>query len=175
MAIKNPFKSSVTKEDFDKIKVAFNKIKDQMDEHLEGINENTNEIQSNYEYFHHLESKLDKLTEKIETLMLRFNELDPGDKAEGKIELSYDEKKVFLAIYKYSTTEKFITYSDISKKLNLPLSLVRFYVTNLIEKGVPIVKKYQHREILVSLDPAFREAQTKENLVNINESITRYI
>jgi predicted transcriptional regulator len=171
----NPFKVGVKKEDFEKIKDAFGKIKEDLDEHLEGINQNTNEIESNYEYLCRLEARLDAMNEKLETLMLRFHEIDQEHKAEGKIELSYEEKKIFLAIYKYSSENKFVSYSEIAKRLNLPHSLVRFYITNLIEKGIPIVKKYQNREILVNLDPAFREAQAKENLVNINESITRYI
>ena len=99
-----------------------------------------------------------------------------GDAAgQGKIDLSYEEKKVFLAIYKYSTSKTFVSYSDIARRLGLPISLVRFYVTNLIEKNVPIVKKYRNREVLVSLEEEFREQQAKENIVNINETITRYI
>jgi len=170
----NLFKNSI-REDLTNIKKALVRTKEGLDQHLDTINQNTNEIQSNYEYLTRLEAKLEAVNEKLETLMLRLNEIDTGDKAEGKIDLGYDEKKIFLAIYKYSTTERFVSYADVAKRLNMPLSLVRFYITNLIEKGVPIVKKYQHREILVSLDPVFREAQAKENLVNINESITKYI
>ena len=83
--------------------------------------------------------------------------------------------KVFLVVYKYTTSKNFITYAEIAKKLNIPISMARFYVTNLIEKNIPIVKSYRNREIYVGLDEEFREKQAKENIVNINETITKYI
>lgn len=174
MAFPNPFRNLVRKEQFEKVKHAFLKIKDDLEEHLDGINQNTNEIQSNYEYLCKLGQKLDAIKERLEAVQVRLNELDTGEKP-GRIDLSHEEKKVFLTIYKYSTPKRFISYSDVSKKLGIPISLVRFFITNLIEKDVPIVKKYRNREVLVGLDDEFRELQAKENIVNINESITRYI
>jgi len=149
--------------------------RDELDDHLDSINQNTNEIQSNYEYMCRLEAKMDKICERLATLQIRLNELDQGNDKPARINLSYEEKKVFLAIYKYSSEKEFISYGSIGKRLSIPISLVRFYITNLIEKDVPIIKKYRNREVLVSLDAEFREEQAKENIVNINESITSYI
>ena len=39
------------------------RIKEEFDEHLGSINENTNEIQANYEYLCNTDSKIDKLNE----------------------------------------------------------------------------------------------------------------
>ncbi len=175
MAITNPFKSSLSGDELERIKKAFKTIRENLDEHLDGINQNANEIESNYEYLCRLEAKLDALSERLDAIQLRLSEMEPNSKPMGKIDLSYEEKKVFLAIYKYASAKNFISYSEISKRLGLPISLVRFFVTNLIEKNVPIVKKYNNREVLVSLDEEFRQVQAKENIVNINESITRYI
>ncbi len=159
----------------DEIKKAFSRVKEDMDVLLDGINQNTNEIQSNYEYLCKLETKIEQLKEKVEALQIRLNELDDSSLKNQKIDLTYEEKKIFLVVYKYTTSKHFITYSDIAKKLNIPVSLVRFYVTNLIEKNVPIIKKYRNREVYVGLDEEFREKQAKDNIVNINESITKYI
>ncbi|MBW2988202.1 hypothetical protein DRJ48_02880 [Candidatus Woesearchaeota archaeon] len=175
MAIPNPFKGYVRIEELEKIKASFKKIREDLDEHLEAINQNTNEIQSNYEYITWIEAKLDAINEKLEALQLKLSEIDQGKARTTKIDLSHEEKKVFLAIYKYSDSRRFISYSEIGKRLGLPISLVRFYITNLIEKNIPIIKKYKNREVLVSLDPEFRELQAKANIVNINESITRFI
>ena len=47
---------------------ALNGIKKELGEHLQAINENTNEIQSNYEYFNRIENKINKLTERIDQI-----------------------------------------------------------------------------------------------------------
>ena len=52
------------------LKQAFLKIKREFEEHLQAINENTNEIQSNYEYFCEVDGKMDKLAERIEKIQL---------------------------------------------------------------------------------------------------------
>ncbi len=175
MVITSPFGGFVRKEELDKIRTSFKRVREELNEHLDAINQNTNEIQANYEYLCRIEAKLDAIAEKVEHIQLRLNELGAAPKIKQKINLSYEEKRVFLAIYKYSSYEEFISYVDLARKLEMTVSLVRFYVTNLIEKGVPIVKKYINREVLVSLDKEFRELQAKENIVNINENITRYI
>ena len=77
--------------------------RDELDDHLDSINQNTNEIQSNYEYMCRLEAKMDKICERLATLQIRLNELDQGNDKPARINLSYEEKKVFLAIYKYSS------------------------------------------------------------------------
>jgi len=161
--------------DSKKIKEAFRKIKEEMDMLLDGINQNTNEIESNYEFLCRLEEKVDQVNEKMEKIHLRFNEIEESSTNPEKIDLTYEEKKVFLVVYKYSNAKNFITYSEIAKKLNIPISMARFYVTNLIEKNIPIVKKYRNREVYVGLDEEFREKQAKANVVNINETITKYI
>ena len=47
-----------------------NGIKRQFEEHLQAINENTNEIQSNYEYLSEMESKINKMAERIDQIQL---------------------------------------------------------------------------------------------------------
>ncbi|MEK6828081.1 MAG: hypothetical protein AABX78_01910, partial [Nanoarchaeota archaeon] len=48
----------------------FIKIKQEFEEHLQAINENTNEISANYEYICELESKLDKLSERVDQIQM---------------------------------------------------------------------------------------------------------
>lgn len=57
------------------IRVSFSKIKEEMEEHLQTINESTDEIQQNYEYLMDLEKKMDKLSEKVEQIQLMVKEL----------------------------------------------------------------------------------------------------
>jgi predicted nucleic acid-binding Zn-ribbon protein len=48
------------------IKKAFDKVKEEMTDHLDSINSNTNEINANSTYIKELEKMIQKLNEKID-------------------------------------------------------------------------------------------------------------
>ncbi len=163
-----------------KLKNAFNTIKEEFEEHLGSINENTNEIQANYEYLCNIDSKIDKLNEKIEDLQLFINRLATKDykkhnekQVYNHIFLTTREKEVFLALYTMAEEKGPITYKVISRRIGLTEFMVREYVTNLIEKGIPVIKKYVNQEVYLDIDQKFRHMQAKENLVDINESMAK--
>ena len=162
---------SITK----KIKRSFSGIKKELNEHLDAINENTNEIQSNYEVLLKLESKIDKIENKlneIESFIKQFKSqnvyfLEDENNTFTIIPLNETEKKVFRLIYELEAEHVKITYQKIADSLGASTSLAREYVVSLIEKGVPIMKNYFDQQIFLSLEPKFRELQTKKNIVNI--------
>ena len=162
------------------LKKAFNKIKEEFEEHLGSINENTNEIQANYEYLCNVDSKIDKLNEKIEDLQLFINRLVAKDDKKHNEEpvythifLTTKEKEVFLALYTMAEEKGPITYKAISRRIGLTEFMVREYIVNLIEKGIPVIKKYVNQEVYLDIDQKFRHMQAKENLVDINESMAK--
>lgn len=55
-----------------RVRVSFSKIKEELEDHLLAINENTNEIASNYEYICMLESKIERLTQRVDVLQLKL-------------------------------------------------------------------------------------------------------
>ena len=57
------------------LKDAFGKIKEEFEEHLQAINENADEIQLSYEYITQMETKVDKLTAKMEELQLMMRQM----------------------------------------------------------------------------------------------------
>ena len=163
-----------------RLKKAFNTIKEEFEEHLSSINENTNEIQANYEYLCNIDSKIDKLNEKIEGIQLFIkhftNEktIDDSKKQDyNHIFLTTREKEVFLALYTLAEEKGPITYKAIARRIGLTEFMVREYIINLIEKGIPVVKRYVNQEVYLDIDQKFRHMQAKENLVDINESMTR--
>jgi len=106
-----------------RLKKAFNTIKEEFEEHLGSINENTNEIQANYEYLCNIDSKIDKLNEKIEEIQLFIkylaNEKNRDDKKKpthNHIFLTTREKEVFLALYTMAEEKGPITYKAISRR-----------------------------------------------------------
>ncbi len=52
------------------LKSSFSRIKSEFDEHREAINQNTNEIQHNYEFLCKLDSKIERLNERIDELTM---------------------------------------------------------------------------------------------------------
>lgn len=157
------------------LKVSFSKIKEEMDIHLDSINENTNEINANFEHVARLEDKVDKLNERIDELHMLFSSLT-GNKPVvkeiefEKIKLSTREQEVFLTLY---TSQHELTYYDISRKLGLTPDLVEKYVKMMLEKGVPIIRKLTENKVFLMVDDEFKNLQTKENVLKINENISQ--
>ncbi|MCX6710347.1 MAG: hypothetical protein NTV63_05360 [Candidatus Woesearchaeota archaeon] len=153
-----------------KIAESFKKVKDEFEEQLDTINEDTNEIQSNYAYLCRLDEKIDKLNEKIEQMQMLIVTANKVSSNVNIEPLTAREQEVFLILY---TTDHLLMYSDIAKKLGLTENLVANYVTNLIEKRIPIFKKYQGKETFLLLEPDFRNLQAKENVLGINEAMIK--
>ncbi|MFW6220374.1 MAG: hypothetical protein ACOC3X_01740 [Nanoarchaeota archaeon] len=154
------------------LKEAFLRIKDELNDYRECINQNTNEIQSNYEYMCRMESKIDKLSEKFEELYLIVME-DKNKLKEEKYniqDLTRKEQEIFMIIY---LNNQGCTYYDISKKTGLDENVVICYVTNLIAKGIPLIKKYLSNGIRIFLDDEFKQIQAKNNILKINSSVSK--
>jgi len=161
----------------ERLSLSFEQIKEQFEDHLETINENTNEIQSNFEYMCDLDRKIDKLGERIDQLTNLIRE-QKGESTEKKTftiqPLTKKEKEVFYALYVLTEHRKYATYKEISRIARFSENLVASYLTNLIEKGIPVVKKYANRTAYLSLNPEFRELQTTENIVGVNTLLTHW-
>ena len=147
-------------------------IKKQLGEHLKDINENSNEIQSNYEFLSVLESKIDKLTERVDQMQffLQCNSNFIADKT-NSFEISpltRKEQYVFLVLYALDDEKNAVSYADIAKKTGFTESLVRDYMTSIIAKGVPITKRYINNKAYLKLNKEFKRLQAKENILCID-------
>lgn len=153
-------------------------MREEQEDHLTSINQNTDEIHANFEGILQNTQKVDKLSEQIMELMEENNRL----KKEMQLQLSAKstdnpsieplttrEQEVFLVLY---TEEDFISQSEIGRRLQLPMTLVRQFLTSLMEKGVSITRKGKGNEILLKLDQDFKEKQAKDNIAGIGEQLT---
>ncbi len=150
------------------IKDSINTVKDELEDHLTAINENTNEIESNYELIAELAIKLEKIEERLEQVELILHSQDIEKQKVD--ELNHKEKSVFLTIYKQEND--YLTYADLAALHDVSEATIRRYVDTLIKKGVPIIKKAMGGIIHFKLNPQFREMQTKHNLVNVRPTVT---
>lgn len=137
---------------------AFAKVREEMDDHLDTINQNTNEIQSLYDYLGRLEGQMDKLSERLDELSLadEFN-VAP---------LSYREQEVFLCIY---TADGMVTANDIASRTGLTMETVHRCVAGLSVKGVPLLQQGD----AYSMELRFKDAQAREQIVLLDERVVR--
>jgi transcription initiation factor TFIIIB Brf1 subunit/transcription initiation factor TFIIB len=147
--------------------LAFNKVKDELTEHLDAINQNTNELSTMQQYIAELELKIEKLSERVDELV-----------ASKQSAISYDinssltlrEQEVFLALY---TADSKKTATEIAQYLGLTDVLIHNYIYKLISKGIPIEKEYSSKGnmTLYVLNSHFKDVQARKNIVVINESV----
>ena len=150
----------------------FTKIKHEFEEHLQAINENTNEISANYEYICEIEGKLDRLSSRVDQIQMYLEAGTPNFAAKRSDfdvkRLNRREQEVFLVIYTLEEELGSVTYGDIAKRLDISEQLAGSYVTSLIEKGVPIIKRYINSRPHMKLDPEFKTLQAKENILQLS-------
>ena len=154
------------------LRAEFAKIRHEFEEHLQAINENTNEIAANYEYTCEIEGKLNKLSERVDQIQMYLEANSNIAFAKSNNfnvkRLNRMEQQVFLVIYTLEEETGSLTYEDISGKLGISEQLAGNYVTSLIEKGVPIFKRYINSKPYLRLDPEFKTLQAKENILQLS-------
>lgn len=148
-----------------------NSVKNELDDHLEAINENTSEIQTSYECINEINGKMEKLAERVEAIEIflqRYSNFSFTEKSFDVKPLTRTEQNVFLVIYALEDEKGVVSYTDICKKTGLPGYLVDDYIARLVEKGVPLLKKYVNNLPFVRLNPEFKRLQAKENILMID-------
>lgn len=155
----------------DKFGFVLQQFREELDDHRDAINENTVELQSNYELFRELNSRIEKLSERFDELYL----LVKGKREPQKFiisPLTQKEKTVFSALYSATQNGVSASYMQIARMVSFPEQLVSSYVASMLEKGVPIVKTFSGGTVFLFLDADFRQEQTKKNILDIETPLT---
>ncbi len=153
-------------------------VREELDEHLAAINETTDEIQSNYELMLQLDSKLNKLQERMDHLqMFVENQFGISKSREEKrdyreynlLPLTKNEQEVFLSLYAADS----LSYHDIARQLSITEALAQNYIGNLISKGIPVLKRYHCSKTFISIDKAFKDLHAKRNIIAVSPDVAR--
>ena len=148
----------------------FDRIKEELEDHKETINDNTSELQANHEYAWQMDQRIKKMEERLEHLeswMVRSGGMPLMSEETPVFELDEQEKKIFLIIY---TASGFITYTEISEALGESELQIKERITSMLEKGIPIQKKYtQTNEACLMLEKGFKDEQAKRNMLKISQ------
>ncbi|MBW3013698.1 hypothetical protein KY335_00480 [Candidatus Woesearchaeota archaeon] len=151
---------------------AIAELREELDDHLQAINDNTAEVELNYTYLLDMNKRLKFIESKMqvfEKILSKLTSEKICETKKAKIKISKQEQDVFMAFYH---SESALTYEDICDSMGKSESFVRCFINSLIEKGVPITKHIIKRKTYFLLDPAFREMQTKQNILNIEKTLT---
>ena len=138
----------------------FSKVKQAIEEHLLAINENSSEITALFDYLQDVEGKMDRLSARLDSL-----QLSPSCEKYEVSPLGSMERKVFELLY---TSAGRLSYTKLAENIGLSVSEVSSILSSLVSKGVVLSRQLLHKQMLVSLDPRFKDLQAKENLVNLS-------
>lgn len=143
-----------------KLRYNFSKIRSNLEDHLNSINENSSEIQSLFDYLQDLEVKIEKVSSRLDYLQIEKNH-----NVEKIQPLNNIERKIFLTLY---TEELPLNFQQISDNAKVSFMIVQEAISSLIHKGIPIVRSFFNKQMFIQLDTKFKERQAKENLVNLS-------
>lgn len=150
------------------VSVAFSKVKEELSEHLESINQNTSEFESVHQRITSLETMFEKLVERVDELTMKSRP-ETFSSEQFDVPLTLREQEMFVILY---TSTKELSAKKIAKYLGLTEELVHTHIYKLISKGIPVVKKFvDDANLLYSLDKVFKDLQARKNLVHINPEV----
>ncbi|MBL7101024.1 MAG: hypothetical protein ISS23_03665 [Nanoarchaeota archaeon] len=82
-------------------------------------------------------------------------------------DISKQEFLTFLTIYQLEEDINKVMYVDVARKLKLTEGCIRTYVSSLLKKGLPLVKKkYNNKQVFLYILPEFRSLDLKQKLIN---------
>ncbi|MBU0535598.1 MAG: hypothetical protein KKE20_01430 [Nanoarchaeota archaeon] len=148
-----------------KIKNSFCVIKEEFEDHLDAINQNTDEIQQHHASLCELNNKIEKLNEKVDQVSAMLKEITHD---RGSITLCHDEQKIFLALY---IAEGFISFDEICDKTHFNQEYVHSLITSMLDKGVRMMRDITEGKLYFRMNPYFKARQVKENIVKIDPSV----
>lgn len=135
------------------LKVVFSKIKEELEDHLESINQNTIEIQSSFEYLSRLSNRIDKIEQRLSQM-----ELDgPRDRSIETVLLTRDEEEIYAILVESTTRRQLLSYEDVAHKAQISKTFCAHLIASLIDKGVRVGKKFSNGNVLLEIDPQHLE------------------
>ena len=149
--------------------VAFSKIREEFEDHLTSINENTDEVNNVNNRFEEMDHKIEKLNTRLDTIHMMFQQLIVQTRV--SVELSIQEQRIFSVL----SMHPYLSLQDLEMKTALSHGELEEMLTALADKGIPIVKKTKDGYAFVKLDDDFRALQEKHQLVKVNPAIMQQL
>ena len=150
------------------LRKSFLKIKQEFDEHLQSINDNTSEITILEGNICDIDKRLSKIEERMDNIHMMVKALlTPSN---FKIELTPDEQKLFLVFY---TTDDPINVKQIVSKMSATHIFAEELILSMTDKGIPMHRTDVDGETHFKLDEEFRLIQAREKIIKIDPEVSR--
>ena len=153
-----------------KIRKSFDKVRQEMDDHLTAINENTSEIQSLYDYIHSVEDKIEKINEKLENIQLFLSNFGLKVSHEKIRGLNLKQQELFIVLMR---EKDYVSYEQLSKQLGFTVEFLRNLVNSLLELNIPVLKRFKDNKDFVKLDDNFKSLQEEKEIVKIDPAVVK--
>lgn len=147
-------------------------IRQELDDHLTAINENTDEVEMNFSYLINIEKKVKHLENKMDRVMEMLAKIMPEceqKSSKKQIKINDKEESVFSILY---SSPKAMDCVQIASRLRRSDTFVRYSINSLMTKGIPISKHIVSNKTYFALDPEFKELQCRENILNLSKTLT---
>lgn len=151
----------------DALKTEVSSVREELDEHLQAINDNTSEQEIQNSYICEIDNRLTKMEEKMDELHFLLKQI--ATRAKLAIELSKDEQRMFLILY---THGNFMRTAEISSKTYVDVEVVEDALASMMDKGIPIDREILNGEVYFRMSKDFRLKQAKENVIKIDTDVT---
>ncbi len=146
-------------------------IRDELDEHLAAINENTGEVANVHEEVAELEVRLMKLAERVDALQalvlaqtrerMDTRPITPAAEPRSRpVRLTANEESVVRVLV---AAEGGLPAREIGKRAGLTQELAVQVLSRLVHKGVPLVVRAESGATVYSLDGGFRITNQETN------------
>ncbi len=149
------------------LKCDFSAVREQIDDHLESINENTGEIELQNNFICEIDNRLTKMEERMDELHFLLKNL--VTQAKLSVELSKDEQRAFLILY---THDKFMSTQTLSKKAYLSEDSTGELMMSLMDKGIPLEREILDGNMYFRMNNEFKLRQAKEQIIKIDSDVT---
>ncbi len=147
------------------LRSSFSKIKDEFEDHLDSINQNTDEVSKFYDCVGELDAKLDKINSRIDTIHMMFKQVMNHSIS---VDLNLDEQRVFVLL---NACPKYLNVCDLSDRIGIEEKETEELITAMTDKGITIEKRSCNGKACVKLDEEFKRLQARDNMISISPSI----
>lgn len=141
-------------------------IKEVHQDHLETINENTQELEATSDQVHEIEAKLDKLNMRMDAMHMVLKQLVFEHRL--SVQLTLNEQKLFSLL---CARKNYLKMDYVVARLRLPELAVKELVTALMDKGIPVVRKEHGGGSFLHMDPTFSQLQQQQGIIKISPAV----
>ncbi|MFH1133306.1 MAG: hypothetical protein V1735_02370 [Nanoarchaeota archaeon] len=154
----------------DEIAGAFSKVKEELDDHRESINQNGFELHHMEEFLSEIDQKLEKLRSRIDNIELA---LEQQDILQAQVQPEFSERERQLLLMLYANEEKHLKLSQIARRLSTTVAMLKLHVQHIQGKGIPLMQEVRDDSIYLWLDSSFRDKQAKLNVLRLNKKMAQ--